>query len=87
MTLPKILVRSMLPHFLAPIIPRLFLILFRYAQPVLISIAIRTISKKYSQGSRVNYSVILMAVVVYVGLAVSNPTPATSPKFGATLAS
>ncbi|KAK0640764.1 P-loop containing nucleoside triphosphate hydrolase protein [Cercophora newfieldiana] len=71
MTLPMVLVRSMLPHFLAPIIPRLSLIVFRYSQPVLISTAIRTISKGSSRSTSADYWVVLMAVVVYVGLAVS----------------
>ncbi|KAF5499422.1 ABC transporter ecdL [Colletotrichum fructicola] len=35
-TLPRVLVSSLWSHFLAPIIPRLSLIIFRYAQPVLI---------------------------------------------------
>lgn len=69
-----ILARSMLPHFLAPIIPRLFVIIFRYAQPVLVSTAIRTISRVSSRTSAADYSVILMAVVVYVGLAVTTST-------------
>jgi ATP-binding cassette, subfamily C (CFTR/MRP), member 1 len=70
-TLPKVLVLSMLPHFLAPIFPRLFLIIFRYAQPVLISNAIRYISESSNENSKTGYLVILMAVIVYVGLAVS----------------
>jgi hypothetical protein len=69
-TLPKVLLLSMLPHFMAPIIPRLFLVVFRYAQPVLISTAIRSMSKSSSQSSETGRSVILMAVIVYVGLAV-----------------
>lgn len=72
-TLPKVLVASMLPHFLAPILPRLSLIVFRYSQPVLISTAIRYLSappeEKYSG---TGYSIILMAGVVYIGLAVSS---------------
>ncbi|KDN60706.1 hypothetical protein CSUB01_04114 [Colletotrichum sublineola] len=70
-TLPKVLVRSMLPHFLAPIIPRLFLIAFRYAQPVLISTAIRFLSGLSAQSADEGRLVILMAVVIYVGLAMS----------------
>ncbi|KAK2012789.1 P-loop containing nucleoside triphosphate hydrolase protein [Colletotrichum eremochloae] len=70
-TLPKVLVRSMLPHFLAPIIPRLFLIAFRYAQPVLISTAIRFLSGSSAQSADEGRLVILMAVVIYVGLAMS----------------
>jgi ATP-binding cassette subfamily C (CFTR/MRP) protein 1 len=72
-TLPKVLVQSMLSHFLAPILPRLFLISFRYAQPVLISTAIRHMSKSSDGDWDLGYKVILMAIVVYVGLAVSSP--------------
>jgi hypothetical protein len=72
-TLPKVLAKSMLPHFLAPIVPRLFLIAFRYAQPVLISTAIRHLSKSSDGDWDSGYKVILMAIVVYVGLAVSSP--------------
>ncbi|GJC81629.1 ABC transporter atnG [Colletotrichum liriopes] len=61
----------MLPHLLAPIVPRLFLIGFRYAQPVLISTAIRYIGNLSGQSAEAGFSVILMAVAVYVGLAVS----------------
>ncbi|KAG7426909.1 ABC transporter atnG [Fusarium oxysporum f. sp. raphani] len=38
-TLPICLAKSMLSHFFAPVIPRLCLIFFRYAQPALISSA------------------------------------------------
>jgi ATP-binding cassette, subfamily C (CFTR/MRP), member 1 len=72
-TLPKALVKSMLSHFLAPILPRLFLIAFRYAQPVLISTAICHMSKSSDGDWDLGYKVILMAIVVYVGLAVSSP--------------
>ncbi|KAH6645218.1 P-loop containing nucleoside triphosphate hydrolase protein [Truncatella angustata] len=70
-TLPQVLVLSMLPDFLAPIVPRLSLITFRYAQPVLISTVIRYISKASDENSKTGYLVILMAVIVYVGLAIS----------------
>ncbi|KXH42042.1 hypothetical protein CNYM01_08392 [Colletotrichum nymphaeae SA-01] len=71
MTLPKVLLCSMLPQFLAPIIPRLVLIGFRYAQPVLIGTVIRSISKSSEESQDDGYSVVLMAVVVYVGLAIA----------------
>ncbi|OHF02462.1 hypothetical protein CORC01_02157 [Colletotrichum orchidophilum] len=71
LTLPKALLRSILPHFLAPIIPRFFLIAFRYAQPVLIGIAIRSINRSSEESPEGGYSVVSMAVVVYVGLAIS----------------
>ncbi|KAK1995506.1 P-loop containing nucleoside triphosphate hydrolase protein [Colletotrichum falcatum] len=71
-TLPKVLARSMLPHFLAPIIPRLFLIVFRYSQPVLISTAIRFLSGSSAQSADKGRLVVFMAVAIYVGLAMSN---------------
>ncbi|GJD04588.1 ABC transporter [Colletotrichum higginsianum] len=61
----------MLPQFLAPIIPRLFLIVFRYAQPVLISTAIRYMSGSSAQSVETGHLIIAMAVVIYVGLAMS----------------
>ncbi|WYZ44670.1 hypothetical protein EsH8_VII_001106 [Colletotrichum jinshuiense] len=70
-TLPKVVALSMLSHFLAPIIPRLFLIAFRYAQPVLIGTAIRHINNSAGKPLENGYLVILMAVIVYVGLAIS----------------
>jgi hypothetical protein len=73
LTLPKVLVKSMLLHFLAPILPRLFLIAFRYAQPVLISTAICHMGKLSDGDWDSGYKVILMAIVVYVGLAVGSP--------------
>lgn len=61
----------MLPDFLAPILPRLSLIAFRYSQPILISTAIRYLNAPLEEKSpKKGYSVILMAVVVYLGLAV-----------------
>lgn len=61
----------MLPDFLAPILPRLSLIIFRYSQPILISTAIRYLNAPLEEkSSNKGYSVILMAVVVYLGLAV-----------------
>ncbi|KUI63063.1 Canalicular multispecific organic anion transporter 2 [Cytospora mali] len=62
----------MLPSFLAPILPRLSLIVFRYSQPVLISTAIRYLNTPLGEKSSTSgYSVILMAVIVYLGLAIS----------------
>ncbi|TQN66876.1 ABC transporter atnG, partial [Colletotrichum shisoi] len=70
-TLPKVLALSMLPQFLAPIIPRLFLIVFRYAQPVLISTAIRYPGGSSAQSVETGHLIIAMAVVIYGGLAMS----------------
>ncbi|EFQ31083.1 ABC transporter [Colletotrichum graminicola] len=72
LTLPRVLVASLLSPFLAPIVPRLFLIVFRYAQPVLISTVVRYLSTAVDEVSpESGYALIIMAVVVYVGLAIS----------------
>ncbi|KAF3807888.1 ABC transporter FUM19 [Colletotrichum gloeosporioides] len=71
-TLPRVLVNSLWSHFLAPIIPRLSLIIFRYAQPVLISTVIRYLNSSYVESSQTGYQLILMASIVYIGLAVSS---------------
>lgn len=60
----------MLPPVLSPIIPRLFLIGFRYAQPVLISISIRVLRASSDQPAHKGLLVIPMAAVIYIGLAV-----------------
>lgn len=61
----------MLPDFLAPILPRLSLIAFRYSQPIFISTAIRYLNAPLEdKSSNKGYAVILMAVVIYLGLAV-----------------
>ena len=61
-------------HFLAPILPRLSLIVFRYSQPVLIRSAVRYLGSEAHQASfNAGSSVMMMAVVVYVGLAVGSP--------------
>ncbi|KAH7255182.1 P-loop containing nucleoside triphosphate hydrolase protein [Fusarium redolens] len=66
-TLPICLAKSMLPQFIAPVIPRLCLIFFRYAQPALISSAVHMLGS-HSGGSR--HMLIMKAAVVYFGLAV-----------------
>ncbi|EGR53020.1 uncharacterized protein TRIREDRAFT_54954 [Trichoderma reesei QM6a] len=72
LTLPKVLIATTLPHFLAPILPRLCLILFRYSQPVLIRNVIRYLDASMNENSTErDYTVVVMAVVVYVGLAIS----------------
>jgi ATP-binding cassette subfamily C (CFTR/MRP) protein 1 len=77
LSLPRALVASMRPQFFAPVLPRLSLIVFRYSQPVLIRSAVRYLNSANHETSalKAGYSVILMAVVVYVGLAVSFPYP------------
>jgi ATP-binding cassette subfamily C (CFTR/MRP) protein 1 len=57
----------------AAILPRLFLITFRYSQPVLINFLIRYVSNfpKESESGDQGRWLIVGALVVYVGLAVS----------------
>ncbi|QGI64020.1 hypothetical protein CEK26_007971 [Fusarium fujikuroi] len=66
-TLPICLVKSMLPQFMAPVVLRLCLIFFRYAQPALISSAVHELSS-HSDGGRL--MLIMKAATVYFGLAV-----------------
>jgi ATP-binding cassette, subfamily C (CFTR/MRP), member 1 len=56
----------------AAILPRLFLITFRYSQPVLINISVRYISNAPKERDSVDYGrwLIVGAFVVYIGLAV-----------------
>ncbi|KAF4811049.1 ABC transporter atnG [Colletotrichum siamense] len=71
-TLPRVLVNSLWSHFLAPIFPRLSLIIFRYAQPVLISTVIRYLNSSSVESSQTGYQLIFKASIVYIGLAVSS---------------
>ncbi|RKL31169.1 hypothetical protein BFJ72_g11186 [Fusarium proliferatum] len=66
-TLPICLVKSMLPQFMVPVVLRLCLIFFRYAQPALISSAVHELSS-HSDGGRL--MLIMKAAMVYCGLAV-----------------
>ncbi|KAI1009685.1 hypothetical protein LB504_003025 [Fusarium proliferatum] len=66
-TLPICLVKSMLPQFMVPVILRLCLIFFRYAQPALISSAVNELSSHSDGGRRM---LIMKAAAVYFGLAV-----------------
>ncbi|TDZ30378.1 ABC transporter atnG [Colletotrichum spinosum] len=70
-TLPGVLIQSMALPFIAPIIPRLFLIAFRYAQPLLIGAAIRYLNASSGGKSTTAYMIILKASFVYIGLAIS----------------
>ncbi|KAF5718710.1 multidrug resistance-associated 1 [Fusarium mundagurra] len=67
LTLPICLVNSMLPQFMAPVILRLCLIFFRYAQPALISSAVHILSGHSDAG---RLMLIIKGAAVYFGLAV-----------------
>ncbi|KAM0810192.1 putative ABC transporter [Seiridium cardinale] len=72
MTLPKILLKILLRPFLGAILPRLFLTVFRYSQPLLIREAIRFLTAYSTEaGSTDGFNIIAAAVIIYVGLAVS----------------
>jgi ATP-binding cassette, subfamily C (CFTR/MRP), member 1 len=71
-TLPLVLLQTLARPFRAVIAPRGFLILFRYAQPILIRLTIRFISNSYAENSpRVKgFWIFVSAYFVYSGLAV-----------------
>lgn len=74
-TLPLTLMKCLRTPFLAAIVPRLLLIIFRYSQPFLISQSIKysAASPTVSETSH-GYWLVLSAVTIYVGIAVScNP--------------
>ncbi|KAI0837775.1 ABC transporter [Hypoxylon sp. FL0890] len=73
MTLPKVLLKCLIKPFLLAIPPRLFLTIFRYSQPIIIRQAIIYVtSNKLSEQLWTGASLVIAAVVVYVGLAISN---------------
>ncbi|KAI1780180.1 ABC transporter [Hypoxylon cercidicola] len=72
MTLPKVLLGCLKKPFLSAILPRIFLIFFRYSQPILISQAIVYVtSYKLSRQAWTGHRLIVVAAVVYIGLAFS----------------
>lgn len=72
MSLPLALMRCLKQPFLAAIVPRLFLIFFRYSQPILIRESIRyVVAYPTNPESSQGFWLVLSAVAVYVGLAVS----------------
>ncbi|OTB06021.1 hypothetical protein M426DRAFT_319383 [Hypoxylon sp. CI-4A] len=72
MTLPKVLLRCLMRPFLLAIPARLFLTIFRYSQPVIIRQAILFVtSNETNSRGWTGHSLVIAAVVVYVGLAIS----------------
>lgn len=76
-TLPLVLLRCLCRPFLDAIVPRMFVILFRLSQPLLISRAIRFVSR-YPVGDESDdrpngYYIIVGTAVTYIGMAVSKP--------------
>ncbi|KAI1382387.1 ABC transporter [Hypoxylon crocopeplum] len=73
MTLPKVLLRCLRRPFLLAIPPRLFYTVFRYSQPLIIRQAIVYVtSNKAESQTWSGHSLVIAAVVVYVGLAISS---------------
>ncbi|KAI1347264.1 putative ABC transporter [Xylaria sp. FL0043] len=72
-TLSLVLMRCFKAQFFAAVIPRLSLIAFRYAQPVLIKQSIRHVAS-YSSDAEAGheYFLVAAAVIIYVGRAVSS---------------
>ncbi|PYH88863.1 putative ATP-binding cassette transporter [Aspergillus ellipticus CBS 707.79] len=67
------LARCLKPAFLSPVIPRLFVILFRYAQPVFIDVAIQYVRSSASadEVGDGGLRLVLVAGIVYMGMAIS----------------
>jgi ATP-binding cassette subfamily C (CFTR/MRP) protein 1 len=74
-TLPLALLKCVNSLFVAAVIPRLFLIIFRYSQPILIQRSIRyVVDYSASAESSNGYWLFAPAVGIYIGLAVrTNP--------------
>ncbi|RFU26545.1 hypothetical protein B7463_g9807, partial [Scytalidium lignicola] len=71
-TLPYTLYQSIKQPFLAAILPRLFLTASRYSQPILMRKSIRYVTTSRASDERpVGYWIIVAAVAVYGGLAIS----------------
>lgn len=87
MTLPLALLRCIRRPFVAPVIPRLFLILFRSSQPALIRWSLKFVTTTTATATTTSsssipsvagldvetrgYWLVFSAVTIYVGLAVS----------------
>lgn len=76
MTLPRVLLRTLLGPFLGAILPRLFLTVFKYSQPLLIRQTIRFLVNSHSKvglGPEEGSNIIMASIIVYSGLAVGHP--------------
>ncbi|KAE9376652.1 ABC transporter [Stipitochalara longipes BDJ] len=75
-TLPYVLLKCFKSSVAAAILPRLFLIVFRYSQPLLINVSVRYIgnAREESGSTEEGHWLVMGALIVYVGLAVSTAT-------------
>ncbi|KAK0618103.1 P-loop containing nucleoside triphosphate hydrolase protein [Bombardia bombarda] len=69
-SLPLVLAKSLLQPFLAVIVPRLCLLMFRYGQPLLIRYAIVFVNSA-DTAEYEGYFIVLAAIFIYAGLAIS----------------
>lgn len=73
-TLPRVLLGCILRPFLMAIVPRVAVVIFRFAQALLISRAIRFVTQVSAASDQSGaYWLVVEATVVYVGMAVSAP--------------
>ena len=73
MALLLALFRCLKKPFLAAIIPRLFLIVFRYSLPILIRRSIHYVSSSvYGDWESTGYMIVIASITVNVGLVVSS---------------
>lgn len=72
-----VLLKCLMIPFLSAVIPRIFMIVFRFAQPLLISRAIRfvTASSVEDDNSQTGAWIVVAAAIVYSGMAVSYISP------------
>ncbi|KAJ4394029.1 hypothetical protein N0V93_003246 [Gnomoniopsis smithogilvyi] len=72
-TLPFVLLRCLHVPFLSAIVPRIFVVIFRLSQPLLIRHTIRFVTAPSVSNDRLDgYWIIAAAAVVYIGMATSN---------------
>ncbi|KAJ5207697.1 hypothetical protein N7449_002076 [Penicillium cf. viridicatum] len=71
--LPYVLAKCLKGVLLSPILPRLFLILFTYLQPIFIGVAIKFVNGTSDTilGANSGFRLLLFATIVYMGIAVS----------------
>lgn len=70
-SLPLALLRCLRSPFLDAVLPRLMLIVFRYSQPILINQSIKYATANHdAQESYRGHWLVIMAVAIYVGIAV-----------------
>ncbi|KAI0391308.1 putative ABC transporter [Xylariaceae sp. FL0594] len=71
-TLPLVLLRSLKKPFVVAVLPRLFLIVFRYSQPILIKESIRFVTASHTPTEDFRgFWLIISAVCIYLSLALS----------------